>query len=78
MKKMATGKALALLLCALLGGCAATGTRVTSDSGMYKSMADSQQWWCGNVGGCDCTMDGKKVTCSLVQACISSGSCKGQ
>jgi hypothetical protein len=77
MKKIASARLCAVLLCALLGACAATGTRVTSDGGAYKSMANSQQWWCSSVGGgCDCTIDGMKATCSLAQACLSSGNCK--
>ncbi len=68
---------LALMFCGLLGACASTGTQVSSDGGAYKTMASSQQWWCNGVGaGCECTMDGMKTTCSLVQACLSSGNCK--
>ena len=74
--KITASKMLAVLACALLGACAATGTRVTSDGGAYKSMANGQQWWCNSAGGCDCTIDGVKATCSLVQACLSSGNCK--
>ena len=75
--KNAWGARLCLLvLLTGLAGCAATGTRVTSDGGAYGSMTESQQWWCANAGGCDCSIDGKKATCSLVQACLSAGSCK--
>ncbi len=62
-----------------LAGCAATGTRVTTNSDSYRSMANSQQWWCNSMGGasgCGCSIDGKAATCSLVQACISAGDCK--
>lgn len=76
MNKKVGSTLMALALCALLGACAATGTRVTSDGGSYKSMANSQQWWCNSVGGCNCTVDGMKATCSLAQACLSSGNCK--
>jgi hypothetical protein len=68
--------ALVVLMCALLGACGTPGTKVTSDGGSYKSMASSQQWWCNSVGGCDCTIDGMKATCSLAQSCVSSGNCK--
>lgn len=69
----------ALMLSALLSGCAATGTQVTSTGQLYKDMASSQQWWCtgsATSGTCGCTIDGMKTTCSLAQACVSSGNCK--
>jgi hypothetical protein len=67
----------AVVLGVLLAGCAATGTRVTSSSNTYKDMAKSQGWWCGSFGStCTCAMDGVHTTCSLVQACLSSGNCK--
>jgi hypothetical protein len=75
MKKTAKGTLVAIAACALLSACAATGTRVTSNSDTYKSMADSQRWWCSQVG-CGCTLDGQAATCSLVQACINSGNCR--
>jgi hypothetical protein len=65
-----------MLFSMLLASCAATGTKVTSDGGTYRAMNDSQQWWCNSMAGCECTMDGKKATCSLVQSCVSSGNCK--
>ena len=76
MNKTVTSTLLALAMSALLGACAATGTRATSDGGSYKSMANSQQWWCNSVGGCGCAIDGMKTTCTLAQACLSSGNCK--
>ena len=76
MKKTIGSSLMALLMCTLLGACGTAGTKVTSDGGSYKSMADSQQWWCNSVGGCNCTVDGMKATCSLAQACVNSGNCK--
>jgi uncharacterized protein YceK len=75
MKKTAKGTVLALIACAMLSACASTGTRVTSNSDAYKSMASSQQWWCSQFG-CGCTLDGQQTTCSLVQACLNSGNCQ--
>ena len=69
----------ALVLGALLSGCAATGTQVTTTGPLYKDMANSQRWWCNGSatsGTCGCTIDGMKTTCSLAQACVSSGNCK--
>ncbi|HTI45337.1 MAG TPA: hypothetical protein VMB76_02190 [Casimicrobiaceae bacterium] len=67
----------AVMLGAMLAGCAATGTRVTSTSETYKDMARGQGWWCGTFGStCTCYLDGVQTTCSLVQACLSSGNCK--
>jgi uncharacterized protein YceK len=75
MKRLLISKWLPIAACVLLSACAATGTKVTSTSDAYKSMANSQQWWCSQFG-CGCTMDGKPATCSLAQACLSAGSCK--
>ena len=66
----------ALVVATLLSGCATPGTKVTSSSDAWKSMARSQQAWCAQVGGCDCQMDGQPVTCSLAATCVNSGSCK--
>ena len=76
MTNIAKSSLLALALCGMLAACGTPGTKVTSDGGSYKSMANSQQWWCNSVGGCSCTIDGMKTTCSLAQACVSSGNCK--
>ena len=76
MRKMAVTRVCAVAFCALLGACASTGTRVTSDGGAYKSMADGQQWLCTTVGGCGCSIDGKRASCALVQACQGAGNCK--
>jgi hypothetical protein len=62
-------------LCTLLGACAAADTRVSSNSDFYKTMGNSQQWYCKTFG-CGCTLDGQPATCSLVQACLSSGNCQ--
>ena len=62
-------------LCALLGGCATEGTRVSSSSDTFKAMGNSQQWYCKQFG-CGCTLDGQPVTCSLVYACLNSGNCQ--
>jgi hypothetical protein len=71
-----SGLLAALALGAMLAACASTGTKVTSSSDGYRDMAKSQQWWCGNFGSsCQCTIDGLPATCSLVQACLSSGNC---
>ena len=75
MNRLPKGTFVAMLACALLTACAATGTRVSSNSDMYKSMAKSQQWWCSQVG-CGCTLDGQPATCSLVEACVNSGNCQ--
>jgi len=75
MKNFRSGTLAAIALCALLSACATTGTRVTSSSDAYKSMARSQQWWCSQFG-CGCTMDGQPATCSLVAMCANSGSCQ--
>ena len=76
MNKIVVARLCAVVFCMLIGACAATGTRVTSDGGAYKSMTESQQKWCSSVGGCDCTIDGMKATCSLAEACLFSGNCK--
>jgi hypothetical protein len=65
----------ALALCAMLSACASSGTRVTTDSDAYKTMARSQQAWCSQFG-CGCSMDGQQVTCALASTCINTGSCK--
>ncbi|MFO1414564.1 MAG: hypothetical protein U1F10_11805 [Burkholderiales bacterium] len=71
-----TGFAVALVVSAMLAGCAATGTRMTSKSESYKGMVSSQQWWCNSFGStCGCSIDGQKATCSLAQACLNSGNC---
>jgi hypothetical protein len=75
MKRISFGSTLAILACAILGGCATSTTRVTTDSDAYKAMADSQQWWCSQFG-CGCTLDGKQATCALVATCLNTGSCK--
>ncbi|HEY1328390.1 MAG TPA: hypothetical protein VGI14_15720 [Casimicrobiaceae bacterium] len=75
--KTRSGLFVAVVLGAMLAGCAATGTRVTSSSEGYKDMAKSQGWWCSTFSStCTCYMDGVQTTCSLVQACVSSGNCK--
>ena len=75
--KTRSGLLAALLAAALLAGCAATGTRMATTSDSYKGMASSQQWWCSNFGStCGCSIDGMKTTCSLAEACLSSGNCK--
>ncbi|HEY3180637.1 MAG TPA: hypothetical protein VGL25_17355 [Casimicrobiaceae bacterium] len=65
----------AVVLSALLSACATTGTKATSSSDTYKSMAKSQQAWCSQFG-CGCTLDGQPATCSLVAMCVNSGSCQ--
>src|SRR5438552_3558622 len=76
MKRIQSGTLVAIVLCALLSACATSGTRVTSSSDAYKSMAQTQQGWCSKVGGCGCTVDGQPATCSLVAMCLNSGSCQ--
>ncbi len=74
----ATGRGIAVSAALGLAACAATGTRVTTSSDGYRTMANSQQWWCtgsATKDTCGCAMDGQRVTCSLAQACLSSGSC---
>lgn len=67
----------ALIMGAMLAGCAATGSRMTTTTATYKDMSASQRWWCDSFGStCGCTIDGMKTTCSLAQACVSSGNCK--
>lgn len=74
--KTRVGLVAALIMGVVLSGCAATGTRMTSKGEAYKGMASSQQWWCGSFGStCGCSIDGLKTTCSLAQACLSSGNC---
>jgi len=74
--KTKSGILAALILGVMLSGCAATGTRMTSKGDSYKGMANSQQWWCSSFGStCGCSIDGMKTTCSLAQACLSSGNC---
>jgi len=75
MKRISKGTLVAMMMCALLSACATSGTRVTSNSETYKSMAGGQQWWCSSFG-CSCTIDGQPATCSLVEACLSSGNCQ--
>jgi hypothetical protein len=75
MKRMTRSSLIAIALSAMLAACASPGTRVTTDSDMYRSMARSQQWWCSQFG-CGCTMDGQQVTCALASTCVNAGSCK--
>ena len=75
MKRIPRGSLLAVMLCALLAACASTGTRVTTTSDAYKSMAGSQQAWCSQFG-CGCSIDGQQATCALVSTCINTGSCQ--
>jgi outer membrane biogenesis lipoprotein LolB len=75
MKRTKNGALVAVLACALLSACASTGTRVTTTSDTYKSMARGQQGWCSQFG-CGCQLDGQPATCSLVQTCITTGSCE--
>lgn len=71
----ATGKRLAIVaMCVLLTACASAGTRVTTKSDNYKSMAQSQTPWCQTFG-CSCFLDGIRTSCSLVYACLNSGNC---
>lgn len=65
-----------LVLTMTLAACATTGTRVTSSSDTFKSMASGQKTWCEMFGGCTCYIDGIQTTCSLVFACLNSGNCK--
>jgi hypothetical protein len=74
MKRIPLGTWLAILCCAVLAGCASTGTRVTTSSDAYQAMANSQQWWCSQFG-CGCTLEGKQATCALVATCLNTGSC---
>jgi uncharacterized protein YceK len=65
------------IACVLLSACATSGTKVSATSDTYRTMANSQQWWCGTFGDtCTCAIDGVKTTCSLVYACLNSGNCK--
>ena len=67
----------ALVIGLALGGCASTGTRVSSSSDGYRDMVRSQQGWCGTFpDSCSCYIDGNRATCSLVYACMNSGNCK--
>jgi len=67
----------ALVLSTMLAACASTGTRVSTTSDSYRSMARGQEGWCGTFGDtCTCYLDGVKTTCSLVYACMNSGNCK--
>ena len=75
MKRTKKAALMAVLATALLSACATEGTRVTTTSDTYKSMANSQQGWCSQFG-CGCQLDGKPATCSLVQTCITTGSCQ--
>ena len=75
--KTKSGLLAALVLGAMLAGCATTGTKVASTGDQYKGMANSQRWWCGTFSAtCTCYLDGVQTTCSLVQACLNSGNCK--
>lgn len=75
MKRISCRSLFAIAVCAVLTACASTGTRVTTDSDAYKTMARSQQAWCSQFG-CGCSMDGQQVTCALASTCINTGSCK--
>jgi len=75
MSQIHGGTLAAIVLCALLSACATSGTRVTSNSDTYKSMAHSQQGWCSQFG-CGCSVDGQPATCSLAAACLNAGSCQ--
>jgi len=77
MKRIPFRNLLAVALCAMLAACASSGTRVTTDSDAYKTMARSQQWWCSPFAStCECSLDDQKVTCALAATCVNTGSCK--
>ena len=77
MKRIPFRNLLAVALCAMLAACASSGTRVTTDSDAYKTMARSQQWWCSQFDStCGCMLDDQKVTCALASTCVNTGSCK--
>jgi hypothetical protein len=77
MKKIHGGTLTAIAVCALLAACATPGTRVTTNSDVYKSMVKSQQGWCSQFAGtCGCTVDGQPATCSLAATCLNAGSCQ--
>ena len=75
MKRIPRAGLLAVVLCAMLSACASTGTRVTTASDAYKTMARSQQMWCSQFG-CGCSIDGQPATCTLVGTCMQTGSCQ--
>jgi len=75
MKRIPHAGLLAVVLCAMLSACASTGTRVTTTSDAYKTMARSQQAWCSQFG-CGCSLDGQPATCTLVGTCMQTGSCQ--
>jgi outer membrane biogenesis lipoprotein LolB len=67
----------AVAVCGMLAACASTGTKVTTNSDAYKTMARSQQAWCSQFAStCGCTLDDQKVTCALASTCINTGSCQ--
>ena len=78
-KRFSPSSLLAIALAAMLSACASTGTRVTTDSDAYKSMANGQQAWCSQFGStCGCELNGQKVTCALASTCINTSSCRTQ
>lgn len=72
----------ALLLCAW--GCATKGsaevppdgTRVTTQSEVFRRAASDLREDCAQIGGCTCFLDGLQTSCSLVFACLDVGFCE--
>ena len=60
---------------ALLGACAAPGTRTSTDSDFFKTSASSQQSMCSQFG-CECFINDAPASCNLAYTCMSAGSCK--
>ncbi len=51
------------------------GTKVTSNSEVFKRAASELQQDCERMGGCRCYMDGLRTKCSFVFACLDAGFC---
>jgi hypothetical protein len=69
------GVFVAAVFCALLSACATSGTRVSTDSDIYKQMSSSQHQLCTQFG-CECYLNETQTSCPLVSSCLNSGSCK--
>ena len=77
----------ALLICAvLLTGCEMfddddspippPGTKVTSNSEVFRRTASDLENQCTAMGGCTCYLDGIQTTCAVVFACLDAGFCE--
>ncbi len=54
----------------------APGTKATTESMEFKSLAQNIGSDCRAMGGCTCYLDGIQTSCALVFACLDAGFCE--